>query len=403
MISASVAAVTQVTSTIDKNPVVVNESFVLEVIANDDVSANALDTSPLLNNFIVGSTSVSRQTQMVNFKTSRETKWTVLLIAKNEGRFVIPTFNIAGVESNPIDVNVVAANANTGVTNDLYIETNISATSVYLQQQLTMKVKLYFAKELKRGSLSEPQLDDANIQQIGKDSESVEVINGVRYRVIERNYTLSPQKSGNFIIKAPVFTGEVFDQNRRSVFSNFSQGKPVSVVGNDINLTVKPVPTSFYGQWLPSEIVTLTEAWQTKDDTFKVGEPITRTLTLTAAGLANEQLPELNFDVPAQIKVYPEQANSQTSIRNNLLISQKVKNFAIVISEPGTYTFPEMKVPWWNTVTNKQEYATLPSKTIKVLPSDLPGQPQPIEPKVAAPVETAANVQIIEKLSLIHI
>ena len=142
MISASVAAVTQVTSTIDKNPVVVNESFVLEVIANDDVSANALDTSPLLNNFIVGSTSVSRQTQMVQFKTSRETKWTVLLIAKNEGRFVIPAFNIAGVESNPIDVNVVDANANTGVTNDLYIETNISATSVYLQQQLTMKVSL---------------------------------------------------------------------------------------------------------------------------------------------------------------------------------------------------------------------------------------------------------------------
>ena len=46
-------ALAEVVASIDKNPVIANESFVLTISADDDIDSNALDTSALLNDFIV--------------------------------------------------------------------------------------------------------------------------------------------------------------------------------------------------------------------------------------------------------------------------------------------------------------------------------------------------------------
>ena len=79
------AAYTKVTASVDKNPVAYKDSVVLTIVADDDVQTNALDTSPLLKDFAVGRTSVSTQTSSVNFKTTRTTKWTTLIVPKRTG------------------------------------------------------------------------------------------------------------------------------------------------------------------------------------------------------------------------------------------------------------------------------------------------------------------------------
>jgi len=90
--------------------VVVNESFVLSITADDDVNSNALDTSKLMKNFIVGRTSVSSQTSMINFKTTRTTKWSTVLIARKAGKFIIPPLTVENQQSQAIAINVLAAN-----------------------------------------------------------------------------------------------------------------------------------------------------------------------------------------------------------------------------------------------------------------------------------------------------
>lgn len=358
----------QVTASIDKNPVVANESFVLEVVADDDVNTNALDTSSLMQDFIVGRTSVSTQTSMINFKTTRTTKWSTVLIARKAGTYTIPALNVEGEQTTPIALTVLAAaDPSASKQQDLFITTDISAKEIYVQQQVTLTVKLHFATELKRGSLTEPSLENANITQVGTDKESDTIINGKRYRVIERTYAISPQQSGELILKTPVFSGEILVQtNRRSSFLSFGETKPVSVIGEDITLNVRPIPLDYQGQWLPSELLTMHQEWQPANDEFKVGEPMTRTLTLTAAGLSEEQLPELNMIMPPGLKVYPDQATLHTGMNNNRLVSQKAQNFAIVASRAGEYKLPEITIPWWNTVTNKFQKAVIPAQTIKV-------------------------------------
>ncbi|WP_223270249.1 BatD family protein [Colwellia sp. C1TZA3] len=371
LLSCHSYALTKVSASVDKNLTMANESLILTITANDDVDRNALDTSALLTDFIVGRTSVSSQTSMINFDTTRTTTWSTVLIPRNSGELIIPAFDINGVKTQAITINSLAANESaTSNQQDLFITTQVSATDLYVQQQITLTVKLHFAAELKRGSLSEPSLISANILQIGKDKESESIIKGKRYRVIERVYAISPQKSGDMIVKAPVFSGEIIMPSaRRSNFLSFADTKPVSVVGDDIALTVKAIPTQVNGLWLPSELFALQQEFQPAPREFKVGEPITRTITLTAVGLSEEQLPEITMQVPQGLKVYPDQAKLHTGLNNQRLVSQKVVNFAIVASKAGEYQLPEINIPWWNTVTNKAEVATIAGQKIIVLPN----------------------------------
>lgn len=369
--SSQSLALTQVTASVDKNPVVIKESLVLTVIADDDVDANALDTSPLLNDFIVGRTSVSSHTSMVNFTTSRTTKWTTLLVPRREGQLTIPALTVENKQTAPIALVVLGKNDQTTRQQDIFLTAEVSAEEVYVQQILTLTVKLHFAAELKRANLNEPSLEGALIQQMGDQVESETLVNGRRFRVIEISYAVTPQQSGQFILKSPVFSGEILMQsNRRSSFFSFGDSKPVSVVADDIPINVKPVPAQYQGQWLPSELLALHEEWQPSPAEFKVGEPITRTITLTAAGVSAEQLPELMFNLPDGLKIYPDQAELHSSKNNGRLISQAVRNFAIVASQPGQYEIPKLQIPWWNTVTNKQEVAVLEAQTISIAEND---------------------------------
>ena len=393
-----------VSATIDKNPVMVNESFVLTVTADDDINTNALDTTPLMQDFIVGRTSVSSQTSMINFNTTRTTTWTTVLIARKVGTTTIPALSVDSEKTQPIQLTVLAASDPNGSSQqDLFITTDVSAKEVYVQQQLTLTVKLHFAAELKRGSLTEPSLEGANIIQVGKDKEEDTIINGRRFRVIERTYAISPQQSGQYTLKSPIFSGEVMMPSaRRNSFLSFGETKPVSVIGEEIDITIRPIPENYHGAWLPSELLTIHQEWQPQSVDFKVGEPITRVITLTAAGLSEEQLPEITMEMPQGLKVYPDQPELHTGLNNGRLVSQKVRNFAIVANKAGTYQLPEISIPWWNTVTNKYQVATIPAQTITVQPNSEFTPEQPIKTTSASqeniPQPTTVVVQQTSRL-----
>lgn len=376
-------ALTKVTTSIDNNPIMSNESIVLTVIADDSVERDSLDTGPLLKDFIVARTEVSSQTSMVNFKTSRTTRWQIVLIPRQTGNLIIPVLTIDGHQSKAINVQVIEKEStNSTQQQDIFISTELSANDIYVQQLLTLTVKLHIGVQLQRGSLTEPSLTSATIDQIGKDIESDGIVNGKRYRIIERTYAITPEKSGEFTIDTPMFSGDIMVQSkRRSGFLTFGETKPVNILGDKLTLTVRPIPDSYpidaTSSWLPSELLTLHQEWQPVSsqgkNEFKVGEPITRTITLTAAGLAKAQLPKITMNAPDGLKIYPDQAELHSNLTKERLISQKRQNFALVATHAGDYILPKITIAWWNTITNKYQQAVLPAQTITVHPNaDLP-------------------------------
>jgi hypothetical protein len=370
ILSGSVLAQpSEVTAVVDKNPVMADESFNLTVTANDDVDRTAFDPSALMQDFVVGRTSISSQTQMINFNTTRTTSWSTVLIPRKPGRFTIPAFTVDGQQTQPISLMVVPVSAsNPNQSRDIYITTELDVNQAYLQQQLRYTVKLFLAKDLQRGSLANPTLVNADIRQIGKDKEYNEIVDGRRYRIIERNFAIIPQQSGTYTIEGPLFEGEVVDNSRQS-FGFFNRSTPVNRVGPNQQITILPIPTNYAQHWLPSDFVQLNEEWQGDTSQYHVGEPITRTLTLTAIGVVEEQLPPINSQYPVNVKTYPDQAESTTVEKDNTLVAQRKESVAIIPGDAGTLVIPEVRIAWFNILTKKTEYTVLPAKTLNILPA----------------------------------
>lgn len=409
-VSQATYALTKVTASIDGNPIMSNESIVLTVIADDSVERDSLDTTPLLKNFILARTEVSSQTSMVNFDTTRTTRWQIVLIPRQTGNLIIPALTIDGYQSKAINVQVIKqGSANSTQQQDIFITAELSENDVYVQQLLALTIKLHIGVQLQRGSLTEPSLTSATIEQIGKDIENDGIVNGKRYRIIERTYAITPEKSGEFTIDTPMFSGDIMVQSkRRSGFLSFGETKPVNILGDKITLNVRPIPDSYpidaTSSWLPSELLTLHQEWQPISsqgkNEFKVGEPITRTITLTAAGLGKAQLPKIIMNAPDGLKIYPDQAELHSNLTKERLISQKRQNFALVATHAGEYTLPKISIAWWNTVTNKYQQAVLPAQTITVHENpDLAPTLVANVPAIANPLSNSGSNSLSDSLS----
>ena len=363
------ATVTNIVASVDKNPIMLDESLQLIITATGEVDNTDLDLSALDKDFNRRGTSISRSTQMINFNTTKTTTWTTQLLPRETGRFTIPSFTIDGQSTQAFDVLVVPVSSGQGQqARQFYVTAEVDKSEVYLQQQIKYTVKIHMAGDIQRGSLQSPELAGAVIKQLGEDKEYQDLQNGVRYRVIERTFAIIPQSSGTFSINGPLFQGEVLTDSRQG-FGFFNRTKSVSRSGPRLEINVKPIPANYTEHWLPSEFVQLNEEWQGNADTFIVGEPITRTLTLTAAGLVEEQLPEITANYPPQFKTYPDQASTATVDQNNILFAQRVENIAVIPNEPGTFVLPEVTVPWFNVLTEQTEIAKLPARSVTVVAS----------------------------------
>ncbi|MGK0408372.1 MAG: hypothetical protein ACJASB_000517 [Shewanella psychromarinicola] len=370
IIAAPVFALSQVQATVDRNPVVAGEYLVLDVIADDDLNAGALDTSVLLNDFIVGRTSVGRSTKMINFDTSKETRWQILLSPKSLGNVTIPAFNITGVSSQPITLKVIPQGAQPSEVQNVFIDVDTKASDAYVGQLITYKVKLYLAVELQRGVLSAPVIEGAQVKQIGDDKDGSEIVEGRRFRVIERTYGIIADLPGELVINGASFSGDVLvEAARRDGMFGFNESRPIQTEAQRQVIQINPTPPSYQGKWLVSDIAVLKETWPDDIGEFEVGSPITRTISLIASNTDNTSLPDIDIPLAEGLKAYPEKPLRQTFVRDNQVVSQYSLTTAIVPTKPGTYTLPEIRVPWWNPHLKKQQFATLPARTINVIGS----------------------------------
>ncbi|RUO25234.1 hypothetical protein CWE09_00380 [Aliidiomarina minuta] len=362
----SQAQAINVTASVDKNPVIVNESFTLTIAANDDLPQSAFRSAPLMQDFVVGATSVDRSTRLIQGQMSRQTRWQVTLVARQSGTYQIPSFEIEGNRTQAIEIEVIEPSAaDTGSRGPVFLTAEVDTASPYIQQQIRYKVSLHIAHQLESGSISPPSLDNSDIQQVGQDQESQQIIDGQRYRVITRNYIVTPRRSGSFVLEGSRFDGQVREQQPRS-FTGFSRPQSVTVLAPDIELEVAPQPSGYEGRWLPSRQVAIEDEWE-EDKQLTLGEPVTRRITITAQGVHDEQLPDISPDYPAQLRYYPERTERESYSAQGERIAQASFRGAIIATEEGNFTLPAIEVNWWNTETGEQETARIPERQVEVV------------------------------------
>lgn len=400
-----------VVMSVDKNPIASGDTFILTLTVDEFIEDRAWRPAELLPEFDVMGTSSSSTTQIINGNTRREKTFRTVAKAPAEpGDYTLGPFTVAGTASNSLTLQVLPADApELSEQRDAFMRVELDRDDIYVQEQVVLTTKLYLAANLHSGNIIPPQLEDADIRQVGRDQDSTEVINGRMFQVFERSFVVIPQRSGQQEIRGPVFQGQINVESNRTLFPSFSSTRSVTTAATNLPLTVKPIPPNWPAQhtWLPAELVTLSVAVgneassQPEGEQLQVtqGEPITLTYRLTAVGPLADQLPrldELVRQLPLEnASVYPEAPESAMNQRNGRLVSQQTLRVAIIPHRAGTLTIPALELPWFNTELRQRQQASAPSQTIRVAPGANDGRQSEVEPTPRQPQtpvnETAAT------------
>lgn len=320
------------------------------------------DTRQLEQNFKILSRDQQYSMRTYNGMRTGDITWTYHLAPLSSGELEIPPLTFKGAISSAHTITVKPGSpTQTGTSGQqAFIELATDKDSVYVQEQLILTVRLFFSGNLLRGELSEPSHANALIEPLGKQREYRRFQDGREYRVVERRYAIFPQQTGNFALDPIEFQGQMREPSGPVQFLRDS--------ASFFDVPVKAPPASFSGNtWLPASSLNLTETGIPDPLSLQQGENLTRTLTLTAGGLAAEALPQLSITGTDALKSYPEQPQRSTDLSPDGITGTLVSATALVGVTAGTTTLAEIRLPWWDTTTDSEELAVIPAKTITIL------------------------------------
>ena len=376
---------------LDRNQMQLGETVTLNVQVEGDARVQEPDFSALAGDFGMTGTQSSTSVNIVNGKTSSSVLWAVGLSPKHAGTFTIPALSVAGQQTQPLTLVVSPPSANaTQPGGDVFVEAHAEPPSPYVQQQVLLTVKLYFAVNLTDGNLDDPKAQGAVVRKLGQDSRYGAQIGNRSYNVVERHYALTPENNGTLTVPPVVFRGHAMDANGGGFF--FNQGRAIGAQSPAITLNVRPRPAaSGSDMWLPARSMSLTANGIDAATKAQVGEPLTLTLRLEAQGLGFEQLPKLELPKMAGADIYPDKPVTQDKDDGQWLYGVRERKFAIVPNRPGPLTLPPISVGWWDTAHDRAETAQLPSLTLDVQPAAAGTTPAPPAVSQNAPVAKVAE------------
>ena len=397
-------ALAATSASLDRTHVALGDTVQL-LVQTDASSDKQPDITPLQRDFNVLGSSHGSSTQIINGQVSSQTQVRLLLSPKHAGTLQIPPLRWGAEQSAALELTV-GGNANAQSPNadgptdaaPVAMSATLDQKRPYVQSSVVLTLRLYVGMPLSQASLEMPGSADVLVKQLGEDTQTTESRNGRSYQVIERKYLLIPQRSGQISLKGPTLNALVQDAHMPDInaffgnaFGNMPLGRmmgasrPISLSASTIAMDVQPRPAAATGaNWLPAQKLTLEESWRPDNAPVHVGEPLTRHLRLSALGLTGAQLTDLGqlMVVPDGIKPYPDQDSIDDKERSGTMQGSRDQDIALIASQPGHYELPALKLAWWDTVANVQREATLPARTLDVLPA-VGGQVTPQPPPVA--------------------
>mgnify|MGYP001081568736 FL=1 len=367
------AQAAELVASVDRSRLNSGETVELTLESNDVTQFGKPDLAPLETQFEVRGTRQVNQLTTLNGDNRATTRWIITLLPKENGSVTIPSLQLGEAHSQPIIVQVVESETQ-DTTNKLapvFIDASLDQTSVYVQAQAILTLRIYHSVSLyDDSSLTPLQIPDARIEQLGETRTYEKAINGLRHGVIEMRYAIYPQQSGELTIPAQMFSATLVDTQpaQDPATQGAKTGKLMRVSSAPILLTVKAKPITYPADmpWLPARSLELSESWNPEPDHTQVGDSLTRSLTLKAEGLASSQLPPLPATDVNGLRRYPDQPVLSNQSTERGLIGIREDREALVPGRSGAIELPSVEVVWWNTFEDHLEHSSLPARTLQV-------------------------------------
>jgi hypothetical protein len=373
LLCTATAQAAELTASVDRSRLNSGETVELTLETSDVTQFGKPDLTALEALFEVRGTRQVNQLNTLNGDNRATTRWIITLLPKENGSVVIPPLQLGDAQSQPITVQVVESDTreNKNSLDPVFIEASLDQSSVYVQAQAILTLRIYHSVSLyDDSSLTPLQIADARIEQLGDTRTYEKDLNGVRHGVIEMRYAIYPQHSGLLTIAPQTFSATLVD-TQPSQDANAQGPKPgklMRVSSAEIPLTVKPKPLTYPvdAPWLPARSLSLSESWNPEPEHTQVGDSLTRSLTLKVEGLAASQLPALPATDVNGLRRYPDQPVLSNQSTDRGIVGSREEREALVPSRSGAIDLPTVDVVWWNTFEDHLEHSSLPARTLQV-------------------------------------
>ena len=373
LLCTATAQAAELTASVDRSRLNSGETVELTLETSDVTQFGKPDLTALEALFEVRGTRQVNQLNTLNGDNRATTRWIITLLPKENGSVVIPPLQLGDAQSQPITVQVVESDTreNKNSLDPVFIQASLDQSSVYVQAQAILTLRIYHSVSLyDDSSLTPLQIADARIEQLGDTRTYEKDLNGVRHGVIEMRYAIYPQHSGLLTIAPQTFSATLVD-TQPSQDANAQGPKPgklMRVSSAEIPLTVKPKPLTYPvdAPWLPARSLSLSESWNPEPEHTQVGDSMTRSLTLKVEGLASSQLPALPATDVNGLRRYPDQPVLSNQSTDRGIVGSREEREALVPSRSGAIDLPTVDVVWWNTFEDHLEHSSLPARTLQV-------------------------------------
>jgi hypothetical protein len=232
------------------------------------------------------------------------------------------------------------------------------------------------------------QLHNTVTRALG-DVNLTEQHDGITYAGVMREYAIHPQEPGTFAI-----TGQ-------KLGIQFAAQPPATT-----EATVDLPPLSFTAAipeaargidpFVAATSLTLRQTIDRLKDAPKVGDAITRTVTIEATGTPAMLLPPISLAAADGLAAYPEQPQLQEHVdrRSSDLTATRTERSTYMLQRPGRVVLPPIEVAWWNLAEERIERSRVDSVRITVAANPALVQTEP----QAAPQALPARRRLLGEL-----
>ncbi len=382
-----------VSASLDRDRAALGDTLRLSIAATDGEDLDELELLPLETDFEILARSSSSKSSFINGNFSSSRELVLDITPRREGLLTIPALRLGSQATSPLQVTVGPPPQGSNGGQDLLFEAELDRSSVYVQGQVILTLRLQQAVNLDDRNITQLQLDNAFVRPLEQNSFQ-RTVNGRPWLVHELRYAIFPEQSGTLEIPAQTFTARE-RAPRRSLFDS-GGGRQVRRSTAALSIEVLPRPDSYPpGEWLPAAALTLEESWSTPPEQLEIGESATRTITIRGEGVQGAQLPPVMFPPVEGLKFYPDQPTISDEETAGGLVGTRVDSVAVVPTRAGRWQLPEVRIPWWDTASNELRYAVLPARELEIggsAPATAPQVPSPVPaPTIALDAATVSN------------
>ncbi|HHF2886678.1 BatD family protein [Vibrio diabolicus] len=390
-------------ASVNKTQVAKNEVINLRIMADTELSSDAIDFNVLENDFFLGQPRYGRSSNNINGRKSVRTEWSISIAPMKEGVLTIPSFSADGMRTEPIKLRVTASQAEPNLDDLFSFNISVDNSTLYPQQSATLRMQLLIKADTRRldnPQIVPPQIEGMKLEAIGGLQQGQKILNGLEVAVIEQSFRLTANQPGTYTLIGPRLTGSYIYGDS---LTGSTKIMPINTKAEQMPIEVKPIPSEFEGEWLPASALEMTQSWQDDQgntlsvnalNTVKQGSSLTRTIQIKARGTQAEYLPRVSIDYPSSLRVYPEQPQFDSARDGTVIMTVKQ---VIIPTEAGSYTLPGYHLNWWDSQNDEAKKATLPELQLEIEQSDtglitLPESPLPTPPESAISPEPNGGV-----------